>query len=70
MILKIERFLSWLHLNTRWGHSGTVAMDCDGDGHDFVTIEGIDINKYKKYIEKLGNKSPVPKRVEWIGSEK
>ena len=69
MILKIERFLAWLHLNTRWGHSGTVAMDCDGDGSDWVTVVGIDSDKHKDYVDRLSGRSPKTKSVEYINAE-
>ena len=67
-MLKIERWLAWLHLNTRWGHSGTVAMDCDGDGADRVSVDGIDIYAHRDFVDNLSNISPKPKEVEYIHS--
>lgn len=60
---KIERFLAWLHWNTRWGHSATIAIDCDGDGSDSVTVEGVDLEKHKEYVGHIREKE---KEVEYI----
>jgi len=67
-MLKIDRFLSWLHLNGNWGHSGSPCIDFDGDGPDgFKIISGIDYKKHAKYISKLRGRE---KRVEYIGCDK
>lgn len=65
MMQKIERFLAWLHWNTRWGHSATIAIDCDGDGDNDVTVEiqGGDIADHKSYVDRIPEKK---KSVEWI----
>lgn len=51
-MLRLKRLLAWLHWNSRWGHSGTVAMSLDGDGWDKIEIDGIDLTPYKSYVDK------------------
>lgn len=70
MMKKIERVLCWLHLNTSWGHSATVAFDCDGDGSDYVRVDNSlesGVEGHYEYIKELGRHAPKEKRVEWIG---
>ncbi|HND47903.1 MAG TPA: hypothetical protein PLL95_05040 [Anaerolineales bacterium] len=73
MMLKIERFLAWMHFNTAWGHSATIALDCDGDGSDKVSVVennvGIGIltetiQSHREYVYHMKSKN---KSVEWIG---
>ena len=66
MIWKIERWLAWLHFNSHWGHSATVAMDMDGDGSDRVNVTGIDLNVHREGIDKLGGRIGKMKEVEYI----
>jgi hypothetical protein len=68
MMLKIERFLAWLHFNSMWGHSATVAMDCDGDGEDDVTVEGEGIEAQRAYVDNLSRKVGKTKQVEYISA--
>lgn len=66
MMMKIERFLAWLHFNTKWGHSATIAIDCDGDGDDSVDIqedETFSIQEHREYVKNIRAKK---KDVEWI----
>ncbi len=59
MMLKIERFLAWLHYNSAWGHSATIAIDSDGDGSDEVTVienvsgtgELYSIQEHREYVK-------------------
>jgi hypothetical protein len=37
---RIDRLMAWID-HTKVGHSGTVAMSIDGDGHERVNVEGI-----------------------------
>lgn len=74
MMLKIERFLAWLHFNTAWGHSATIAIDCDGDGSDEVTVTenqtGLgDIGHLEEHRHYAGHLREKTKSVEWIGSD-
>lgn len=55
-MLKIERLLSWMHWNTRWGHSGTVAMDVDGDGDEKVDVSGVDTGAHRDYVSKMAER--------------
>ena len=73
MMLKIERFLAWMHFNTAWGHSATIALDCAGDGSDKVSVVennvGIGIltetiQSHREYVYHMKSKN---KSVEWIG---
>lgn len=68
MMLKIERFLAWLHFNTAWGHSATIAIDCDGDGSDAVTVADGDfsMSNHREYVKKVKEKT---KSVEWISCD-
>lgn len=67
MMLKIERFLAWLHFNTAWGHSATIAIDCDGDGSDKVEVSDTDfsMSDHREYVKNVREKT---KSVEWISS--
>ena len=56
VMLKIRRWLSWMHYNTAWGHSGTVAMDLDGDGSDRVRVEGMDHEPQRAFVERVFGK--------------
>ena len=66
MMEKIKRFLAWLYLNSHWGHSGTVALSCDGDGADKVIVSGFDCEELRDYINKLSRKTM---KVEYINAE-
>jgi hypothetical protein len=68
MMLKITRFLACLHFNSRWGHSSTLAMDCDGDGNDDVTVEGDGIEVQRAYVDNLSRKVGKTKQVEYINA--
>lgn len=73
MMLKIERFLAWLHYNSAWGHSATIAIDCDGDGSDTVTVTenqtGLgDTGHLEKHRDYVGHVREKNKSVEWITS--
>lgn len=75
MMVKIERFLAWLHYNSAWGHSATIAIDCDGDGNDKVDVietddsegDGDGILKHREYVKNVREKK---KDVEWISCDK
>jgi len=68
MMGKIERFLACLHLFTNWGHSSTLALSQDGDGHDLVKVEGEGFNseKYRVYADHISHYAPKPKKVETV----
>ena len=74
MMLKIERLLAWLHYNSAWGHSATIAIDCDGDGSDEVTVRenqtGLgdieDLERHREYVKNVREKK---KDVEWISCD-
>ena len=66
-MLKIDRFLSWLHVNGNWGHSWSPCIDFDGDGSDnFEIVSGINCSEHAKYIENLRAKT---KQVEYISCD-
>ena len=52
-LLMLERLLSWLHWNGRWGHSGTVAMPFDGDGNNQFSVSNDIAEKHKDYIRDM-----------------
>jgi len=70
VILRVERFLSWLHFCSHWGHSGIVAMPCDGDGCEKVTVTGIDVEGHRKTIQVLSSSHPKKMLVECVNSAK
>lgn len=51
-MLRLKRLLAWLDYNSKWGHSGTVAMSLDGDGWDKIEVDGIDLSPHKEYVGK------------------
>ena len=53
---QLETLLSWMHFNTRWGHSGVVAMGVDGDGQDMITVEGLDLDSYKEAVKAINHR--------------
>jgi len=52
-LLMLERLLSWLHWNGRWGHSGKVAMPFDGDGNNEFTVNEAVADRHKDYIRDM-----------------
>ena len=69
VMLRIKRLLAWLHFNSSWGHSGTVAMSLDGDGWDKVKISGLDFSEYKDYVHHKMMRTKDMK-VEYAGEDK
>ena len=53
MMVKIDRFLSVLHLFTNWGSSRVLPISEDGDGSDHVTVEGAEIAEHRDFAEWL-----------------
>lgn len=48
-----ESFMALLHWNGRWGHSACFGMSFDGDGDGRFTVDGMDVDRYKKAVHKV-----------------
>lgn len=69
VMLRFKRLLAWLHFNSGWGHSGTVAMSLDGDGWDKLRIiSGYNPQEHSEYVshKMIRDKNM---RVEYASSE-
>ena len=67
MLKKIDRLMSWLYFSSHWGHSGTVAIDLDGDGSEKVDVVGVNHGENRDYCKKITGTVSTTKRVVWIG---
>jgi len=52
-IKNLEKFLSQLHFNSHWGHSGCFGMYMDGDGATKFDVSGLNTEKYREAVKNV-----------------